>query len=432
MDRLINYAGQIPLETDLLNTNRNTMVAISKLAKAMFGTSTIVSGLSVGASSPAALTVDVQPGEIYSLQNLDSSSYSSLPADTTHQVMKQGIMLDKVTLACAAPGTAGFSINYLIQATLQESDGTPVVLPFYNASNPSQAYSGPNNTGASSNTVRACTAVVTAKAGAAATTGTQTTPAPDSGYVGIAVVTVANGQSTITSGNISAYSGAPVLPAPLTTGRLIGVQTFTSSGTYTPTPGTTSIVVEVQGAGGAGGGTPACDATHAAVGGGGGSGAYAKARLTSGFSGQVITIGAGGTGVSNASGNGGGTTSFGSLITAPGGGGGSVSPASFNAFPALAGYGAAGSLATGGNVVNATGQASIQGFISAINLGRSGAGAPSQFGGGGTPINGGTTSAGNASQTYGAGGSGSLTLGSGTAESGGAGGSGVVIIWEYA
>ncbi|MDM3437542.1 hypothetical protein OGW22_23555, partial [Citrobacter sp. Cb034] len=36
-------------------------------------------------------------------------------------------------------------------------------------------------------------------------------------------------------------------------GRLLGVKTFTTSGTYTSTPGTKSILVQVQGGGGAGG-----------------------------------------------------------------------------------------------------------------------------------------------------------------------------------
>src|ERR1700752_598272 len=42
------------------------------------------------------------------------------------------------------------------------------------------------------------------------------------------------------------------------TGRLIGIQTFTSNGTYTPTTGTTSIVAYIVGGGGGGGG---CQAT---------------------------------------------------------------------------------------------------------------------------------------------------------------------------
>lgn len=429
MDRVLIYPGQIPLETDLLNTNRNTMLAISKLAKAMFGTNTIVNGLSVGASSPAALTVDVQPGEIYSLQNLDSSSYSSLPADTAHQVMKQGIMLDKVTLACAAPGTSGFSINYLIQATLQESDGTPVVLPFYNASNPSQAYSGPNNTGASSNTVRACTAVVTAKAGTAATTGTQTTPAPDSGYVGIAVVTVANGQSTIVAGNISAYSGAPVQQAPLTTGRLLNVQVFTSSGTYTPTAGTTSVLVEGCGGGGAGGSTGAAGASTCAAAGGGASANYFKTRMTSGFSGVTVTIGAGGAPSAAGANNGGngGTTSFGAF--AAGGGVGGTGNVAFTP-PLMGGNGGQNSGFTPvGNMVSFAGQTGGNGMAFSASVPQAGAGGSSPLGAGGCSLSIGAVKA---ASGYGSGGCGAISLPSAAAAAGNAGMPGVVIVYEYA
>lgn len=211
MDRLINYAGAIPLETDLLNTNRNTMTAIAKLAAAMFGTGTVVNGLAVTQTTFASMQVSVAPGEIYMLANMDGTAYSSLAADTTHQIMKQGISLDAQLLTLTAPGTVGFSVNYLIEATFTESDTTPVVLPYYNASNPSTAYSGPANAGTTNNTKRQGLITLVAKAGAAATTGTQTTPAPDSGYVGIAVVTVAYGAATVVNANISAYSNAPFI-----------------------------------------------------------------------------------------------------------------------------------------------------------------------------------------------------------------------------
>lgn len=209
MDRQIVWPGQIPLETDLLNTNRNTLVALGKLAGAIFGSNTYVNGLSVGANSPAALNVVVQPGEIYSLQNIDGTPYSSLAADLTHQIVKQGILLDAVTLSTPAPGSAGQSINYLIQATFSEVDGGATVLPYYNSSNPSQAYSGPSNSGSTSYTKRQGTVVLSAKAGVAATTGSQATPAPDSGYVGLAVVTVANGAASVTGSNIITYASAP-------------------------------------------------------------------------------------------------------------------------------------------------------------------------------------------------------------------------------
>lgn len=215
MDRVTVYAGQIPLETDLLRTNKFAMMGLAKLAAAMFGTTTVVNGLVCVPTSPAGLTVNINPGEIYSLANVDSTAYSSVAADTTHQILKQGVLLDAVNLSCTAPGTAGQSINYLIQATYQDSDSDLTALPYYNASNPTQAWSGPNNSGTAQATTRKGAIVLSAKAGTAATTGSQVTPAADSGYVGLWVVAVANGQTAITAGNITQATNAPILPADL-------------------------------------------------------------------------------------------------------------------------------------------------------------------------------------------------------------------------
>lgn len=216
MDRQIVYPGAIPLETDMLNSNKYALIGLSKLAAAILGTSTLLNGLACTPDSPASLNVNVAAGEIYSLQNVDGTAYSSLAADTTHQIVKQGIRMDAGLLSCPAPGTAGQSINYLIQVTYTDTDSGATVLPYYNASNPAQAYSGPANSGTAQNTVRKGICTVAVKAGIAATTGTQTTPAPDAGYVGAWVVTVANGQTTITSGDIALYSGAPFLTERLT------------------------------------------------------------------------------------------------------------------------------------------------------------------------------------------------------------------------
>jgi hypothetical protein len=211
MDRGIIYPGAVPLETDLLFAQKASMVGLAKLAAAVLGTSTMVNGFATTQTTVPSLAVSVAAGEIYQMANIDGTAYSSIAADTTHQILKQGVALDATTLAITPPGTAGFSINYLIEATFAEVDNTPVVLPYYNASNPSTAYSGPANAGTTNNTRRAGTVVLTAKAGTAATTGSQTTPAPDSGCVGLYVVTVANGAASVVNGNISAYSGAPFL-----------------------------------------------------------------------------------------------------------------------------------------------------------------------------------------------------------------------------
>jgi hypothetical protein len=210
-DRQIVYAGAIPQEVDILATNKFAMVGLGYLALDLLGSGTAVSGLACTATAPASLNVQIGPGRLYSLQNVDNTAYSSLPIDSAHQILKQGILADALALGCAAPGTFGFSINYLIQASYQDLDVNLVTLPYYNVNNPTQAFSGPGNNGTAQATTRSSTIVISAKPGTAATTGTQTTPAPDAGFVGLYVVTVANGQTTITSANISTVSTAPFI-----------------------------------------------------------------------------------------------------------------------------------------------------------------------------------------------------------------------------
>ncbi|HHH1420774.1 TPA: phage tail protein [Yersinia enterocolitica] len=224
LDRQIVYPGAIPLETDLLNTNRFTIIAIAKLAASVMGSNTYLNGLACTASSPASMVINIAPGEIYSLQNIDSAAYSSLPADTTHSILKQGIVLNTTSFTLAAPSTAGQSINYLIQVAFQDIDSGATVLPYYNASNPAQAYSGPNNSGIAQNTIRSGVCSVSVKTGVSATTGSQVTPSPDAGYVGAYVVTVNQGQTTITSTSINFAANAPFLPK---NGLVSGVQSNT-------------------------------------------------------------------------------------------------------------------------------------------------------------------------------------------------------------
>lgn len=220
MDRQIVYSGQIPLETDLLLTNKNTMLALGSLMQAVLGSSVCLDGLACTPNTPAALNVLVGPGSIYSLQNVDGTAYGTVAADTTNQTVKQGLAVGTTTLSCPAPVTTGQSVVYLVQAAYQDTDAGGAVLPYYNAASPNVPWSGPNNTGVSQNTVRKGVCLVGVKTGTPATTGTQTTPAPDAGYTGLYAVTVANGQTTITSGNIQQLAAAPFiatkLPAMLT------------------------------------------------------------------------------------------------------------------------------------------------------------------------------------------------------------------------
>ncbi|MFM0031181.1 hypothetical protein PQR70_33695 [Paraburkholderia madseniana] len=165
--------------------------------------------------------MQIGAGELYQMAPLEATVCGTLPQNTSNTILKQGIQLGTYTTATfATPGSSGQSINYLIEAQYQDQDisldpttgNAAVVLQFYNSSNPQTPWSGPNNSGQTSNTFRDGIIAYQIKAGAAATTGTQTTPAPDSGYVGLWVVTVPFGASTLTSANISQYAGAPILP----------------------------------------------------------------------------------------------------------------------------------------------------------------------------------------------------------------------------
>jgi hypothetical protein len=239
LDRQIIYPGQIPLETDLLNAERMALIGLGYALQDLIGTGTVFAGLPCTPTGPATLACLVGPGRVYSQQQVDATAFSSLPADTTHNIVKQGILYDSVTLPCPAPSTAGFSVNYLIEAIFQEVDSTSIVLPYYNASNPSSAYSGPNGLGASQNTQRLGKCVVAVKAGIAATTGTQITPTPDAGYTGLYVVTVANGQANVGSGSISTLATAPLF----SNGGLSGQCTLALTGCTTAPSGIFSYSV---------------------------------------------------------------------------------------------------------------------------------------------------------------------------------------------
>src|SRR4051812_7620460 len=121
MDRNLVYPGSIPLDTDLLGTNRNTMVALGALIQAVLGTASVVDGLAVMPTIPASLVVAVGPGTITALGNIASLVYGSLSADTSHLLMKMGVNRDVVPFALTPPASSGQAINYLLEASFQEA-----------------------------------------------------------------------------------------------------------------------------------------------------------------------------------------------------------------------------------------------------------------------------------------------------------------------
>lgn len=238
--------------------------------------------------------------------------------------------------------------------------------------------------------------------------------------------TATAGTSTTQIAN-TAFVGAAIVAA---TGRLAAIQKFTSSGTYTPTPGVTKIIVEMVGGGGGGGGAQAGSSTSNSVGGGGGSGAYVRAMITSPAASYAITVGSGGSGGTTGQGGTGGATTFGSLISCGGGSGGYTGTSS-NA-PNAAGGGFGGSATVTSPAVaifSSNGGFGNAGYMTTSQGGNAGNGATVQLGNGGF---GSANGGGSVGGGYGSGGGGALTTTTNTTQqNGGAGAGGVVIIYEY-
>jgi hypothetical protein len=417
MDRNIVYPGAIPLDSDILNANKNAMIGLGFLAQAVLGTGTVADGLICQPTTPASLSVVIGPGSITQWGPIDALPYGSIPAETSDYIVKLGINVGTTTFSFVAPAGVGQSINYLIEASFLEADANPVTLPYYNAANPAQTFSGPANSGSAQNTVRTQRVQLQLKAGSTAGTGTQATPSADAGWIGLYQITVAYGQSQITPANITSIPTAPFigwkLPS-LRPGFGSGVQSFTSPGSFTVPAGVTQAEVEVWG-GGAG--------SYASVpglpSGGGSGGGYARKLITGLLPGQVVpvSVGAGGEAgtTAGASAGSGGASSFGAFVSATGGSLNylaSQSAPQNGATPAGVGI---------GGDVNFTGSA---GQAGAASLAQGGLGGAAPMGG---AQNSGTT--GNVGTFPGGGAAGAGTGATGnTAFNGASGGGGLVVV----
>lgn len=221
----------------------------------------------------------------------------------------------------------------------------------------------------------------------------------------------------------------------LSVGALIGVQMFAASGTYTPTAGARSNIVELVGAGGAGGSGRSTASGFIAGGAGGGAGGYAKSRyLLSDLSLPVaVTIGAGGTvaSVTTPGGDGGGTL-FGAYMTGGGGkGGNSTLNVTEPSGTIRQVAGARGGSASGGNLINAWGGVGGLMLITTTGNSTAGDGGNSFFSAGREGARGATAAPG-LDGVLGAGGSGGLSTNGSSDQFGGAGGDGFCLVWEYA
>jgi hypothetical protein len=262
------------------------------------------------------------------------------------------VNIGSTTFTLAAPTAAGQVINYLIEASLLENDTAATVLPYYNAANPAQPFSGPGNDGAPQATQRQQTVQLALKPGPAVAIGSQSVAAVDAGWVGLYVISVVYGQTTITAASITTMATAPFLNwkmPQLTPGtRNLAVFKPTNQGNWAVPSGVSVLKLRIWGGGGAGG------SGFGGAGGGGAGGGYSE-----GFygvtAGQVfsVVVGNGGIGPTAA----GETSSFGTLASATGGTAGASGAAGAGGTGALIpGAGAGSGLTmqggTGGSAIN--------------------------------------------------------------------------------
>lgn len=215
--RRIVYTNEVPFETDVLATNDYIMSAVSALAQSIIGfgisEATTVRGLACTPVSPPGLAVVVGPGVMYSYEDYDATDFGVIPADAdpNHMLYKQAFNWNPVTLNLTAPATSGDSVIYLIEGIFQTIDVNNVSRPYFNSVDPTMPIFENNYD------TRIDKIAFLAKQGVPGVSPSP--PTPDAGYTGLYYVTVANGQTSIISGNIAKVStveGQPFITQGLT------------------------------------------------------------------------------------------------------------------------------------------------------------------------------------------------------------------------
>lgn len=163
-------------------------LALGLLARGLVGDSSLlVSDLSY----PGGLTLRLSPG-FFTAQEQISNVDSRL-------MTKLAMLVEDYDLAFAAPGSAGNSINYLVQCRYVDVDTGTDNLPTYDPFNPHAAGS-----------LMVGILEINVKAGTEATTGAQVTPAADSGWTGVLVVSVADTTTDISVSEITSLANQAI------------------------------------------------------------------------------------------------------------------------------------------------------------------------------------------------------------------------------
>ncbi len=410
MDRQIVYPGSIPLDTDLLQIQRHTLVALGSLAQCVLGGSPLVDGFACSPSSEGYRVI-VGPGSLSVQVETDGAAYGSLPPDPTATV-KVGVSRGYTELQLGSWPDQGSVLCWLIQVSLLEQDGGPVALPYWNAADPSIPFSGPANSGFAQNTQRSVRALLSAKSSGPLPQGTYAPPPPDAGHVGLFGVVTWSGKAGINAEDIRPILDAPFLPfqLPQLTPGFSRQEAFGGNTAWQVPRGVRRVRVRLVGAGGGGGG-----GSMEFGGGGGGAGGYAESIFVvqPGQYHSVVVGAGGGAAAPGTTAGTGGPSQFAEFVSASGGaGGGSANPDS---------HGGGGGNGVAGGLLQPGGCGGDGPMIGGVPAGNGGA---SAFGGGGRGANFGGSPADGKAAGSGAGG------GYGANASGGIGARGLVIV-EY-
>lgn len=413
MDRAIVYAGSIPFDTDLLRVGRYTKAALGNMASMLYGPNvTAASGLGYSLSS-SSLSLIIDEGSIVAPGTMDVSAIGGNGG---------GLAADTTVLTCQYTSTTSQTVTlprtgntYTVYAVCSEQDADPIVLPFFNASNPSQTQAGIQNGGG---------ALPVRRTGVISLVAATDPPSVPAGGCVVALYTITVPLGATSLAGVTVQPGQvfwPTIPE-LATQALLKVSTepmtlVTGNGSVSVPAWASRVELRVIGGGGGGAASQATTTASSFSGAGGGGGGDAwgiyAVSPTQG-NGLVITVGNGG--VSEQTGG----TSLVSyngqtLLQAEGGQGGTF-------YSTTGSAGGAGGNASGGTVWNQSGTCGGDGQCNAYTF--SGYGGDGPWGGAGRCGNQGGRNA----TRYGAGGGGSYSAATdGTVSSGGSGYQGCVL-----
>ena len=209
--RILTYPNIVPYDTDFLRQELYRVVDIANLAQAVIGLPVEFGGTLNGYASgictqdsPNDMTVMIGVCNLWFQSQLESLAFGNVEPLTTPLIYKQYTNMEPINSSTlgtiTAPSTSGQSQYYLIQGTPQTTQINMVSRPYYNASNPD----APSFVSANDTEVDQIEFALVAGTASA----TPTIPAPSSGAVGMFVILVTHGQTTITNANISGYPGS--------------------------------------------------------------------------------------------------------------------------------------------------------------------------------------------------------------------------------